>query len=43
MQARNVGKGFFNTPVNPGVRKRPVHIAEHWQVMHHIAQRGGFD
>ena len=43
MQTRNIGKGFLDTPVDPGFRESPAKIADDREIVNYIAKRRGFD
>ena len=43
MQPGNVGKGLLDTPVDLRVWKAAAQIADDGQVVHDVAERGGFD
>ena len=43
MQARNLDKVFLDAPVDRRLRKKPLQIADNRQIVHDIAERGGFD
>jgi hypothetical protein len=43
MQARDVGESLLHHPVDAGPGKTRADVARHRQVMHDIAEGGGFD